>query len=1024
MPRLFLTLPLAALLLCVLCVPARATLDQYGGRTDWPCANTTGHFAMTKIGSRWVFCDALGHGEDIASLADVTATINGDNWNTDHQAFSGHATAATWTAEPVGDATRGYLTITFPTSSWPADAIVLGGLNTSGATVSAYNLTDAQIVAVNPGAGTVTVGPMWMLTNPGTCTGSCLTSLTGTVDLNIGQNNENFADCSRTSLGSATSVSWSGGFGIFTFGTTLPANAIPGNFLFTSGFGVSGWNLNVSNNAEQFITAVNTGAKTITVQIGSNPGTCTGGCLGTGAIDQNGVRNTLAKYTDASYNWGWQTLNRMQQWAFNGVGQDSVGQVLPTEIQGGVNWPGGTQPVPMPEFLEFRPMTRAAGNFDGFLSEPLKDLLALVNTNYPGRHNTDVFDAFDPKLATEWTDMLQQNYTSGGGQDVTHNSPWLAGFYTEDTDQVAGVGAGRDFVSSKTDLHLGFITMIAPPLATSQQTGNVIQSGGNFYADSEVYTKAQATNPAHGTCSISNPCSLHDYLYDEYSGSISALNTAWGTAGFYDNWGSDGTTVTETICASSCTATAYSYTPAHANIDPHSIYILVGGVAKIADTPTFGGGSGAATITEPGALWSPTAGYLSGTNTINYATPAVTLNFAAAPNAAVQITYTYGGWMGGGHGLMDEAGNNSWVGTNYWCLTNNPHNSPYFACGAPGNWQASHNYTAGATMIPTTGNAGNFAFVQTAASCTSSTVGSEPLWTQTFNNSTSDGIGSPCNWVNLGATGSDYESVPNANSTFGADLDAWEAQYVAGYSKTIRNGLNTALNSPTYGNTIVSVPWLGVDTTGAWGAPASSEILQGETPYVDGLLVSIDWSGPDYSGAAGVYTGSTVLPEEAAAYQYVTQWSNDKPMQPFIVLWQTADSDYACAPARNNVYPSVPTQADRGTVWYNTVNYELNTLGANSDYPFVGWDMWQWQEGSAEEMGITSILDNAYDGTEGVSSTVACDGYYSSQSTCGGEAGNYGNMVTLTTQANQLWLGLPALGSGTGGSNNARGFMW
>src|ERR1700752_2860016 len=37
------------------------TLDQYGGRTDIKCANSTGWFHTEKLGDRWWFCTPLGN---------------------------------------------------------------------------------------------------------------------------------------------------------------------------------------------------------------------------------------------------------------------------------------------------------------------------------------------------------------------------------------------------------------------------------------------------------------------------------------------------------------------------------------------------------------------------------------------------------------------------------------------------------------------------------------------------------------------------------------------------------------------------------------------------------------------------------------------------------------------------------------------------------------------------------------------------------------------------------------------------
>lgn len=42
-------------------ISSPSALDRYGGSTRLRCTNTTGHFALVKLGNRWWFCDPLGN---------------------------------------------------------------------------------------------------------------------------------------------------------------------------------------------------------------------------------------------------------------------------------------------------------------------------------------------------------------------------------------------------------------------------------------------------------------------------------------------------------------------------------------------------------------------------------------------------------------------------------------------------------------------------------------------------------------------------------------------------------------------------------------------------------------------------------------------------------------------------------------------------------------------------------------------------------------------------------------------------
>lgn len=388
----------------------------------------------------------------------------------------------------------------------------------------------------------------------------------------------------------------------------------------------------------------------------------------------------IAKYGDTSSNWGWQTLKRITTWGFNSIGQDSGGSVLPWQTCSNCNWPGGTQPVPLPYLSESKPAENASINRSGYLTSPIKDEISGTNSNYSGWRGGALYDMFDPALNTEWTSELA-NTNNLAMQQIVNNSPYLLGVFTDDSDYFFGSGAGPDFATGHTSANLAWVTLITSPVQTYTQSTPL---GNNtlLYTTTQNYSKTLATNPTT-PCSISSPCSLRDYLWQKYNGNIASLNAAWGSN--YSKFDSTGIQVTgEAIGSGNGSTLVFTHSLAHSSVSPFSILISVGGTAQIGDCPWFSNGC-IATVPSTGTLGGSTVNLITqATSTINYATGAVTITFVKAPavGAAITVNYIYGGWMAGGTGLMDEDGSHSaWVGTNPFCLEGPDPNYPtYFSC--------------------------------------------------------------------------------------------------------------------------------------------------------------------------------------------------------------------------------------------------------------------------------------------------------------------------------------------------------
>ncbi|MGB6874977.1 MAG: hypothetical protein WBD87_02985, partial [Candidatus Acidiferrales bacterium] len=327
-----------------------------------------------------------------------------------------------------------------------------------------------------------------------------------------------------------------------------------------------------------------------------------------------------------SYNWVWQVEKRMTGWGFNSVGQDSGNIVAYTTCSGAAcNWPSGKNPIPLPFIDEAKPAEHAAYNANGYVTSPVKDMIAGTNTNCLGCYRGgSTYDFFDPSISTEWTHEIPTS--------SAFTSPYLLAIFTDDSDYFIGTGCGPDFFcGGHQNSNSAFVTLIASPVQTYNRS-TAIGSKAILYPNTIVYAKAQATNPS--TCSVSSPCSLRDYLWCEYTlcGSrsnatgIADLNAAWGS--HYTTFDSSGTQVTglsPTGCTNSCTGngstTTFTMTLPNTPVSPYSVQIFVGGTFEIGDCPQFHSGCGS--TSGSGELESPTSGYVT-SSTINYSTGAIT----------------------------------------------------------------------------------------------------------------------------------------------------------------------------------------------------------------------------------------------------------------------------------------------------------------------------------------------------------------------------------------------------------------
>src|SRR5271157_353588 len=164
----------------------------------------------------------------------------------------GTATTATWAANIAS--------FTFPTPL-PTNAVVGALLTTTAFVPAGYNVTNASLLTVNAGTGVITVA---LVGNPGASPAT--TRGTGSVAF-------------TQSLGAATAATWAAGIASFTFPAPLPASAVLGALLTTTGFTPAAYN--VTNGT---ILTANSATGVITVAIAANPGASTVRGTGTATL--------------------------------------------------------------------------------------------------------------------------------------------------------------------------------------------------------------------------------------------------------------------------------------------------------------------------------------------------------------------------------------------------------------------------------------------------------------------------------------------------------------------------------------------------------------------------------------------------------------------------------------------------------------------------------------------------------------------------------------------------------------------
>ena len=313
----------------------------------------------------------------------------------------------------------------------------------------------------------------------------------------------------------------------------------------------------------------------------------------------NLATTNAAKYGDITYNWAVAQNRRLQLWGFNGIGQLSSTYVKPmsTGFSGG----DGTQPVKLPMTDTLMVSNYAGVNLWGYGTRPLKNLAQGYSDHsrvWVGRKA--IMDYIDPAFQTYVSGLLAND----GAVQSYKASPYLLGLFLDDTDWAWGFGAGPDFPTQPALSHNNsapaYEVIVTSPVQRFQPNP-AYADFGVMYSDGRVFSKVAMSSPP-ATCNIITPCSLRDYLYKKYNGSIAALNNAWGSS--YTTFDSSGATYAGAqIGTGDGSTTTFNFTLPNTPVSPYSIAVYVNGVQVGGDCPYYN--SACNSLPNVGSFMSP-----------------------------------------------------------------------------------------------------------------------------------------------------------------------------------------------------------------------------------------------------------------------------------------------------------------------------------------------------------------------------------------------------------------------------------
>jgi hypothetical protein len=223
-----------------------------------------------------------------------------------------------------------------------------------------------------------------------------------------------------------------------------------------------------------------------------------------------------------------------------------------------------------------------------------------------------------------------------------------------------------------------------------------------------------------------------------------------------------------------------------------------------------------------------------------------------------------------------------------------------------------------------------------------------------------------------------------------ADMDAYLVHHVAYYLQSMRGAIAQHVPGRMY--------W-GPTTLGGWGAPARGAVYQAAGQHLD---------------AVGVGLGGATASDFEARLAFVrTHLGVDVPLVNWEGFKAQDDSSMQAYDEFAAVRPHSDSQETRGVRYQQVLQSVLLSRAPGEHvFPFIGIKWWELYDSSKEvaNWGLVTRLGNAYDGAQARAGAQACsaDALVVPGWECGGEAADYGDMLTSVQEANALSLWIAA----------------
>jgi hypothetical protein len=686
---------------------------------------------------------------------------------------------------------------------------------------------------------------------------------------------------------------------------------------------------------------------------------------GINMVQPSGYYNVTTRYGSMA-TWANMAVQRIKSWGFNTVDSNHSDYAEATS----------TIATKVPFIPTFQPEGYAMTNaviYDtpGYYSRPALDhaVKSLFNAMPASFYNSNVYNTKTPDLYDDGIYTLAETFMTHKrtwqGYASSANQPYLIGVVLGEIDNLFPLEAGDlNGANPNPSEHLSWVVLAGSPVQTAGAPNNKWSTADNasgiayqfYYTDTETKSKAAFRNFLQARYAPNPPaCALSGHT------GIQALNDCWGST--YTSFNSTGTQVTgETVATGDGRTTAYSYTLAQLKPSRFSLQVAVNGTVIAGELHhDNGNGTAAPGNTTSGRLWGT---YVTGT--VTWGTGAISATFKTTTGVSrafaqistdgatvtVHTMYQHGLWRGANVTISGTT-NGNYDGSYTVTSVADPY---HFSYAKPGSYAASATGTYALAAVPGSGDIISVNYVANG-------------WE--FGTGFMDEANNH-SWSNKDATTRKISLLASAQMR--TDLDDFLEDISYYFFSNCKAKANAAFPNLMY---------LGPGATGTHGWPSRGPILKAAA-RIDMPIMFFGYG----------------LPPSQAGLDYVHQYAGDRAFAGSFFATANADSPWAGYAENTELY--YPTQAAKGQGYYDVVN-SLLSASTNGVHPYIGLTVWGYYDHENKNWGITTRTDNAYDGHEAVIATGACSpplGAY----TCGGEAGNYGDVITKMKEANALWL--------------------